>query len=61
MARNVSLHGAPKKIVLDRGSQFTPRSWKSFHENMDTKLNFISAYLRLMDRLKGLIKYWKTC
>jgi hypothetical protein len=35
MARIVSLHGIPKKIILDRGSQFTPRFWKSFHENMD--------------------------
>jgi hypothetical protein len=61
MAWIVSLHGIPKKIILDRGSQFTSKFWISFHKNMDTKLNFISAYLRLMDRLKGLIKYWKTC
>jgi hypothetical protein len=61
MTRIVCLHGVPKKIVLDRGSQFTSRFWKSFHENMDAKLNFSSAYLRLIDRLKGLIKYWKTC
>jgi hypothetical protein len=40
MARIVSQHGAPKKIVSDRGSQSTPRSWKSFHENMDTKVEF---------------------
>jgi hypothetical protein len=57
IARIVSLHGVPKKIVLDRGSQFTSRFWKSFQENVDTKLNVSSAYLRL----KGLIKYWKTC
>jgi transposase InsO family protein len=44
MARIVSLHGVPKKIVLDRGSQFTSIFWKSFHENMDTKLNFILVY-----------------
>jgi hypothetical protein len=43
MARIVSLHGVPKKIILDRGSQFTPRFWKSFHENMDAKLNFSSV------------------
>jgi hypothetical protein len=61
MAQIVSLHGVPKKVVSDRGSQFTSRFWKSFHENMDTKLNFSSAYLRLMNRLKGLIKYWNTC
>jgi hypothetical protein len=57
MARIVSLHGVPKKIILDRGSQFTPGFWKSFHENMDAKLNFSSVHLRL----KGLIKYCKTC
>jgi hypothetical protein len=44
MARIVSLHGVPKKIVSDRGSRFTSRFWKSFHGNMDTKLNFRSAY-----------------
>jgi hypothetical protein len=44
MARIVSLHGVPKKIILDRGSQFTSRIWKSFHKNMDTKLNFSSSY-----------------
>jgi transposase InsO family protein len=44
MARIVCLHDVPKKIVSDRGSQFTSRFWKSLHENMDTKLNFSSAY-----------------
>jgi transposase InsO family protein len=44
MARIVSLHGVPKKIVSDRGSQFISRFWKSFHENMDTKWHFCSAY-----------------
>jgi transposase InsO family protein len=44
MARIVCLHSVPKKIVSDRSSQFTSRFWKSFHENMDTKLSFSSAY-----------------
>jgi transposase InsO family protein len=44
MARIVSLHGVPKKIILDRGSQFTPEFWKSFQENMDTKLKYSSTY-----------------
>jgi hypothetical protein len=61
MAWIVSLRGVPKKIVSDRGSQFTSKLWKSFHENMDTKLNYSSAYLILMDRLKGLIMHWNTC
>jgi transposase InsO family protein len=44
MARIVCLHGVPKKIVSDRGTQFTSRFWKRLHESMDTKLNFSSAY-----------------
>jgi hypothetical protein len=44
MARIVCLYGVPKKIVSDRGSQFTSKFCKSLHENMDTKLNFSSAY-----------------
>jgi transposase InsO family protein len=35
IARIVCLHEVPKKIVSDRGTQFT---------SMDTKLNFSSAY-----------------
>jgi hypothetical protein len=44
MAQIVSQRDVPKKIILDRGSQFTSIFWKSFHENMDTKLNFSSTY-----------------
>jgi hypothetical protein len=44
MARIVCLHGVPKKIVSDQGSQFTYRYWKKLHESLDTRLNFSSAY-----------------
>jgi len=44
MQRIVCLHGVPKKIVSDRGTQFTSHFWKKLHESMDTKLNFSSAY-----------------
>jgi hypothetical protein len=44
MAQIVCLHGVPKKIVSDRGSQFTSRYWKKLHESLDTRLNFSSAY-----------------
>jgi hypothetical protein len=44
MSRIVCLHGVPKKIVSDRGTQFTSHFWKRLHESMDTKLNFSSAY-----------------
>jgi transposase InsO family protein len=44
MSRIMCLGGVPKKIVLDRGSQFTSKFWEKLHESMDTKLNFSSAY-----------------
>jgi transposase InsO family protein len=44
LSRIVSLHGVPKKIVSDRGSQFTSKFWEKLHKSMDTKLNFSSAY-----------------
>jgi IS30 family transposase len=44
MSRIMCLHGIPKKIMLDRGSQFTSKFWEKLHESMDTKLNFSSAY-----------------
>jgi transposase InsO family protein len=44
ISRIVCLHGVPKKIVSDRGTQFTSRVWQKLHESMDMKLNFSSAY-----------------
>jgi hypothetical protein len=44
ISRVVCLHGVPKKIVSDRGTQFTSWFWQKLHESMDTKLNFSSAY-----------------
>jgi hypothetical protein len=44
LARIVCLHRVPKKIVSDRGTQFTSKFWEKLHESMDTKLNFSSAY-----------------
>jgi transposase InsO family protein len=44
MSRIVCLHGAPKKIVSDRGTQFTSRFWERLHEALDTQLHFSSAY-----------------
>jgi hypothetical protein len=44
MSRIMCLHGVSKKIVSDRGSQFTSIFWEKLHESMDTKLNFSSAY-----------------
>jgi hypothetical protein len=44
MARIICLHGVPKNIVSDRGSQFTCRYWKKLHESLEIGLNFSSAY-----------------
>jgi hypothetical protein len=44
MSRILCVHGVPKKIVLDRGSQFTSKFWEKLHESMDTRLYFSSAY-----------------
>jgi hypothetical protein len=42
--RIMCLHGVPKKIVSDRGTQFTSRFWEKLHEAMDTRFNFSSVY-----------------
>jgi transposase InsO family protein len=34
----------PKKIVSDRGTQFTSKFWERLHETLDTQLRFSSAY-----------------
>jgi transposase InsO family protein len=38
------LHGVPKKIVSDRGSQLTSKFSERLHETLDTQLRFSSAY-----------------
>jgi hypothetical protein len=44
ITRIMCLHGVPKKIVSDRGTQFMSRFWEKLHEAMDTRLNFSSVY-----------------
>jgi hypothetical protein len=44
ISRIVCLHGVPKKIISDRGSQFTSRFWEQLHDLLDTKLHFSTAY-----------------
>jgi hypothetical protein len=44
MSMIVCLHGVPKKIVSDRGTQFTLNFWERLHETLDTQLRFSSAY-----------------
>jgi hypothetical protein len=44
MLRIVCLHGVPKKIVSDRGIQFTSKFLERLHETLDTQLHFSFAY-----------------
>jgi transposase InsO family protein len=44
MSRIVGLHSVLKKIVSDRGTQFTSRFWERLHETLDTQLCFSSSY-----------------
>jgi hypothetical protein len=65
MSRIVCLHGVPKKIVSDRGSQFISKFWEKLHESMDTKLNFSSAYHPYTDgqieRTKQILEDMLSC
>jgi IS30 family transposase len=44
MSQIVWLHGVTKKIVSDRGTQFTSHLWQQLHEALGTHLKFSSAY-----------------
>jgi hypothetical protein len=44
MSRMVYLHGVPKKVVSDRGTQFTLKFWERLHETLDIQLRFSSSY-----------------
>jgi hypothetical protein len=44
MSRIVCLHGVLKKIVFDRGTQFTSKFWERLHETLETQLCFSFAY-----------------
>jgi transposase InsO family protein len=43
-SRIICLHGVPKKIVSDRGTQFTSHFLQQLHEVLGTHLKFSSAY-----------------
>jgi transposase InsO family protein len=44
MSRIVYMHGVPKKIVSNSGTQFTSKFWERLHEALDTQLCFSYAY-----------------
>ena len=50
MKRIVCLHGVPKSIESDRGTQFTSHFWKQLHESLGTRLEFSTAFHPQTDR-----------
>jgi IS30 family transposase len=44
MDQIVHLHGIPKTIISDRGTQFVARFWEQLHETLGTKLICSSSY-----------------
>jgi IS30 family transposase len=42
--RILSLHGVPKTITSNRGTQFVSKFWKCLHESLGTKLFHSTAY-----------------
>ena len=44
MTRIVCLHGVPRTIVSDRGTQFTSKFWNQLHETLGTRLEFSTAF-----------------
>jgi hypothetical protein len=44
IARVLCLHGVPKMIISDRGSQFVARFWEQLHVSLRTHLIHSSAY-----------------
>ena len=44
MTRIVCLHGVPRTIVSDRGTQFTSRFWNQLHETLGTRLEFNTSF-----------------
>ena len=44
ISRIMCLHGVPKTIISDRGSQFVARFWEQLHASLGTKLIRSSAY-----------------
>jgi transposase InsO family protein len=56
ISRIVCLHGVPRKIMSDRGTQFTLRFWERLHETLDTQLCFSSAYHPQTERVNQILE-----
>jgi hypothetical protein len=49
IARMLHLHGVPKTVISDRGSQFVAHFWEQLHALLETHLIHSSAYLPQID------------
>ncbi|WVZ80978.1 LOW QUALITY PROTEIN: hypothetical protein U9M48_028409 [Paspalum notatum var. saurae] len=56
ISRIVCLHGVPKRIISDRGSQFTSRFWEQLHDSLDTKLRFNGQTERTNQILEDMLR-----
>ena len=60
--RIVCLHGVPKTIISDCGTQFVARFWVQLQESLGTKLIRSSAYHPQTDgQTERVTKFWKIC
>jgi hypothetical protein len=57
MSRIVCLHGVSKKIVSDRGTQFTSKFWERLHDALDNQLHFSSAYHPQTERVNQIMEH----
>ena len=44
LTRIVCLHGVPRTIVSDRGTQFTSKFWNQLHQTLGTRLEFSTTF-----------------
>ena len=44
MTRIVCLHGVPRSIVSDRGTQFTSKFWNQLHQTLGNRLEFSTTF-----------------
>ncbi|WVZ70355.1 hypothetical protein U9M48_019030 [Paspalum notatum var. saurae] len=56
ISRIVCLHGVPKRIIFDRGSQFTSRFWEQLHDSLDSKLRFNGQTKRTNQILEDMFR-----
>ena len=63
MTRIVCLHGVPRTIVSDRGTQFASKFWNQLHETLGTRLEFSTTFHPQTDGQteRESIRFWRIC